>query len=353
MVTPYPDLNFPLSDRRANAKIRSIRLRPIAEGTTHTDTVFPEPIHLASSLGNHGVDVVSTPSLILFFEAASNNLAAPYYERDEISVGTHVNVDHLGPVKGDAPIKITAKLTLHKGRRLEFDLVAEQGQTLVMRGQHFRAVLKRDRFSETKSTREESKPIEFWFDFHSPWCYFASHQIGEVAREFNLKLSWRPVHLANLIKATNGRRPLEANDNFVKWYKQDIQDTATLLGLPLDQHKDYPCKPSRALRAAIYAEEQGLAAPFVMQVMRGYWSEQKDIGDLNWISEVASSVGLDANLVKKAALDQGYKKKFAENLELAVNNRFFGLPVAFYDQKIFWGNDRLPLLRSYLSANLG
>ena len=79
--------------------------------------------------------------------------------------------------------------------------------------------------------------------------------------------------------------------------------------------------------------------------------EQKDISDLDWLAEVAERVGLDAEALRRSTKELSYKEKLSVNLEQAIENRFFGLPVAYVDQKIFWGNDRLPLLRNYLQKN--
>ncbi|MBX2885544.1 MAG: DsbA family protein [Granulosicoccus sp.] len=325
-------------------------MKSIPADTKHEEVIHPKPEHLASALGNHGVDVVSTPSMILFFEAASNNLAAGYYENNEVSVGTHVKVDHLAPAQGDLPIFVEAVLTLQKGRRLEFALTAYQGETLIMQGVHHRAVMPRAEFSQKANATGTQKTLEFWFDFHSPWCYFASHQIGEIAREANVNLIWKPVHLANLNAAVDGRRPLESNPNFVAWYQQDIADTAEQMQLPIAQHPNYPLGPSRALRAAIFAEEQGLAEPYVSAIMRGYWSQEKNITDLAWLSEVAVGVGMDGSAIALATKDPIYKQKLNENLQRAIDIRLFGLPVVYVDEKIFWGNDRLPLLRAWLKT---
>ena len=325
-------------------------MRVLPPDARHEETVQPKPSELASALGNHGVDVVATTALILYFEIASNNLCLPYYERHEVSVGTHVAIDHLAPAMGDRPVRVISMLTLQQGRRIEFQCEAWQGDTLVMRGAHHRAVLDRRRFEDPAAEVPRPRTIEFWFDYHSPWCYFASHRITDIAREFNAELVWKPVHLANLNAAVDGRRPLESNPNFLAWYLQDMQDTATMMGLPLSQHADYPCRPSRALRASIYAAEQGLAAPFVTTVMRGYWSEQKDISDAGWLCEVAADVGLDPGALGQAMTSPAYKEKLGNNLADAVDAKLFGLPVARVDGKIFWGNDRLELLRHFLSG---
>ena len=316
-----------------------------------TETICPQVKDLASSMGNHGVDVVATPALILFFEAVSNNLARPYYENGEISVGTHVCIDHHAPADGNKAVNVTARLVLQKGRRLEFSMQCSQGDVLIMDGTHHRAVMTRERFSkQDEQASPARKTIDFWFDFHSPWCYFASHKVGEIAQQSGAQINWLPVHLANLNQAVSGRRPLEENDRFVSWYRQDQYDTAAMAGLPFSPNENYPLRPSRALRVAIYAAEQGRAEPFVQSLMRGYWAEQKDISDLECIRQSADEAGLNGAAAIKAARADEYKTKLSDNLQLAIEQNLFGLPAAVVDGKIFWGNDRLELLGHYLSG---
>ena len=326
-------------------------MKPVPIPTEQTRIFHPGPVHLASSVGNHGVDVVSTTALILFFEAVSNDLASPYYDHGEISVGTHVSVDHLAPAGANESVAITVILVKQQGRRLEFDLSARQGGTLVMRGKHHRAIRHREQFSDaSKSTPKVAEEIDFWFDFHSPWCYLASQRIGGIALQFDLKVNWKPVHLANLIQRVDGRRPLEANPRFLAWYMQDLQDAVALQGLPYCPHHDYPKRPSRALRAAMYAHDQGLGEPFVKAVMKGYWSEQQDISDLDWLKLEANSAGLDGEALAGAALADEYKNRLHQNLAQAARQNLFGLPAVVAGGKIFFGNDRLDLLRHFLSA---
>ncbi|MFT5218565.1 MAG: 2-hydroxychromene-2-carboxylate isomerase/predicted thioesterase [Planctomycetota bacterium] len=325
-------------------------MKPIPTETRFSEIVYPRPEQLASALGNHGVDVVSTVNLILYFEAAANNLVMPYYDDGEVSVGTHVNVDHLAPANGSDAITVEATLTRQAGRRLEFSVQALQNNRVVMRGEHHRAVMNRRDFSDPGEIAElKPKTIDFWFDFHSPWCYLASHKIGEIARQHSARLRWRPVHLANLISRIGGHQPLLGDAAFVAWYEQDQRDQADMLGLPFSPHADYPKRPSRALRAAIYAEELGLGEVFVKAVMRGYWSEQADISDLNWLHARSAELGLDGDAVEAAAQSADYKSQLEGNLDDAVKTKLFGLPAAVVDDKIFWGNDRLELLEHYLS----
>ena len=59
-------------------------------------------------------------------------------------------------------------------------------------------------------------------------------------------------------------------------------------------------RPSRALRAALVAEQQGRAGEFVTALMRGYWADGFDITDPEALGELAGRCGLDAKRVRSA-----------------------------------------------------
>jgi len=195
--------------------------------------------------------------------------------------------------------------------------------------------------------------ITFWFDVHSPWCYLASHLIGDLARRHDVDLVWRPLHLANLMTAIAGMQPLEQSSARVAWYRQDLKDHAELYGLPLRPHPDYPLRPSRALRAALYAEECGLAEPFVTSVMAGYWADGADISDLAVLQDVADEVGLGPRPLTEIVEDPTYKSALDANTSEAVGSGIFGVPSFVADGKLFFGTDRLFLLSRHLDTLCG
>ena len=82
--------------------------------------------------------------------------------------------------------------------------------------------------------------------------------------------------------------------------------------------------------------------------MSGYWSAQKDISDTDWLIAEGESVGLDSRELKLSTTSDAFKKRLTTNMETAVNRNLFGLPACVIDGKIFWGNDRLDLLKRYL-----
>ena len=48
----------------------------------------------------------------------------------------------------------------------------------------------------------EQFPIDFWFDFSSPYSYLASERFDELAAKYGRKVKWRPVMLGAAFKAS-------------------------------------------------------------------------------------------------------------------------------------------------------
>ena len=196
-----------------------------------------------------------------------------------------------------------------------------------------------------------SKTLNFWFDVHSPWVYLASHAVGDVARKHGLELRWRPLHLPRMQVTIKGRIPLNENASFVAWYKQDLEDWAKIRGLPLSPHSHYPLRNSRALRAALFAADQGKAEPFVQLVTRKYWSEQGDITDLELLAQWGEACGLNGAAVKAAAVSSEMKQRIDDNTDEAITRGVFGVPTIDTGSKLYFGNDRLWLLDQHLSSS--
>ncbi len=102
----------------------------------------------AISFAQSGVPpVLSTPWLVWFLEHAALDAALPCLEPGEITVGTHIEIDHLAPTPLGAIVTCTARVVHSEGPVISFQLEAGDPHETVARGFHKRRVVKADRFA--------------------------------------------------------------------------------------------------------------------------------------------------------------------------------------------------------------
>lgn len=118
----------------------------LAVDTTSELQVETDRSHTAAAVGNKGVEVISTPALILMLEDVSERAMRSSYEDGEASVGTLVNVRHVGAALAGAVVTARARVAEINGRRVLFDVDASASEKLLMTGQHERAVVDLKRF---------------------------------------------------------------------------------------------------------------------------------------------------------------------------------------------------------------
>jgi fluoroacetyl-CoA thioesterase len=101
---------------------------------------------LASSLGSGAVPVFATPALLAMIEDAAASSVAPLLDEGAVTVGVWVELEHIAASKPGAHVRATAELTDVDGRTLEFRCEAYDGDVLIGRARHRRAVVDRERF---------------------------------------------------------------------------------------------------------------------------------------------------------------------------------------------------------------
>ena len=380
-------------------------MRTVPHGIATTKRFHPTSRDSAAAVGNAGVEAVATVAMILWIEATCGELMAPYLESGEAGVGTRVAVDHTDAAFAGRPVEVHVRVIGVEGRRIAFAVHLEQDAREVMTGEHVRAVVDLARFlggrghgaepvagsaagaatdrapvdprahtaagspgeprndpspdrpagttTPSPPVPRNRPPVTFFFDVHSPWSYLASTLIGPLARRHGVPILWRPIHLANLMDRIGGMRPLDQNPARVAWYRRDLADRMAQHGLAYDPHPDYPLRPSRALRACVYAAEQGRADAFVRAVMRGYWSEKRDISDLAVLQAMADDVGLGLRPVAEIVADDRYRVAVTRNTDDAIACGVFGVPSFILRGKLFFGSDRMDLLDAALGSRSG
>ncbi|HUD00181.1 MAG TPA: thioesterase family protein [Candidatus Polarisedimenticolaceae bacterium] len=94
-------------------------------------------------------DIFSTPAMIGLMERTCVELAEPYLEENEQTVGIHVNVRHLAPTNIGQSVIVIAELLEIKGNKLHYAVSATNDQNVqIGDGTHGRAVINTARFAK-------------------------------------------------------------------------------------------------------------------------------------------------------------------------------------------------------------
>ena len=99
------------------------------------------------SFGPEGPTVLSTPWLVWFMEHAALDAALPFLDPGEITVGTHIDVEHLAPTPTGATVTCKARIVHSEGPVISFQLEASDAEETIARGFHKRRAVRLDRFA--------------------------------------------------------------------------------------------------------------------------------------------------------------------------------------------------------------
>src|SRR5262245_46068135 len=101
-------------------------------------------------------------------------------------------------------------------------------------------------------------PIEFYFDFSSPYGYLASTQIDALAARHGREVAWRPFWIGAAFKVT-GQRALVEQPLRGAYAERDFARSARLLSVPFRKPPNFPFFALAASRAFYWLGGDGRA----------------------------------------------------------------------------------------------
>ena len=192
-------------------------------------------------------------------------------------------------------------------------------------------------------------PIEFYFDFSSPYSYLLSEQIEAVATKYGRSVRYKPTLLGAVFKIS-GMTPLTQVPLKGDYSRRDFERSARFAGIKFTMPDVFPVSTVTAARALVWLQSSGSAksVPFVHTVLRAYFAHNRNISEPAVLADIASELGIDANAMAAAVQDPAIKDKLKAAVDESVKRGVFGAPFVFIDGEPFWGNDRLPQRERWL-----
>ncbi|HEY1681318.1 MAG TPA: hotdog domain-containing protein [Candidatus Tumulicola sp.] len=100
----------------------------------------------AEKTGNPGVDVLATSVLVQLVESAAVACIEPVLDPGQITLGTHIDLEHHKPVPVGFIIRTEVEVVMVDGPRVSFAVSVFDEQEAVAEGTHERYIMDRSKF---------------------------------------------------------------------------------------------------------------------------------------------------------------------------------------------------------------
>ncbi|HZT18926.1 MAG TPA: 2-hydroxychromene-2-carboxylate isomerase [Dongiaceae bacterium] len=190
-------------------------------------------------------------------------------------------------------------------------------------------------------------PIDFYFDFSSPYGYLASTQIDALAARHGRSVAWRPFVLGAAFKVT-GQRPLIEQPLRGPYALRDFARSARLLGVPFRMPESFPFFALAAMRAFYWLDDAERAKALAKSVYHAAFGEGRDVTPAAVVAEIARPLGIEG--VERGVEEAETKARLREASDQALARGVFGSPFFIVDGEPFWGHDRLAHVERWLAT---
>ena len=182
-----------------------------------------------------------------------------------------------------------------------------------------------------------------YIDFKSPYSYVAVRPLIEFAQSESVELDWKPFTLQLERSNAGGESRVMYSMQKIRYLYMDVRRFANPQGLTIKG-------PQRIFDATIssigmlYAQRHAVFEAYRDVVFERFFKRELNLDSAEEIAAVISSVGAQAGGFAAFLEDEG-RQQHAELQAEADRAGVFGVPTMVYRGELFWGADRIELLR--------
>jgi len=204
--------------------------------------------------------------------------------------------------------------------------------------------------------------VIFFFGLGSRYSYLASTQIAALENETGCSVTWLPMASGALMHR-RGQNPFASRDGDGNWsgasvseqyneqYRRtDLARWAALYEVPYNE----PLRPlmdaNRRTLYCVAAEMLGAGTAYCRAMFKSMYVDGIAVSEGD-CAEIALQTGLDPDALRHEVDSGASETRHNEIIALALDLNVFGVPTFVVGRELFWGNDRLVLLRRHLKQS--
>jgi 2-hydroxychromene-2-carboxylate isomerase len=190
------------------------------------------------------------------------------------------------------------------------------------------------------------RDLRLYIDYKSPYAYLAKDPAYELEREFGIQFTWLPyiLNIPEYLGTIEGRN--EHQWRRIRYSYMDVRRLANRRGLitkgPLKIFDSY-----MAAIGMLYAQRRGTFRKYNDITFERFWKRDLDIEDGDAIRGVLEESGAPTAAFADFAESQG-RQELDRICREAERNGVFGVPMFLIDGELFWGGDRIWMVREKL-----
>jgi 2-hydroxychromene-2-carboxylate isomerase len=187
--------------------------------------------------------------------------------------------------------------------------------------------------------------VVLWSDYVSPYAYVAKASAYALEDDYQIALQWRPYTLdvASYMGSVERRDPHHWRR--VRYSYMDARRFANKQGLTLrGPVKVFYARPANA--GMLYAQKHDVFRAYNDLVFDRFWRRELDPESVDALTAVMAEIGAPPGFASFLAGEGGAEHDRLRNE--AEASGVFGVPTFVFEGELFWGGDRIGLLRERL-----
>jgi 2-hydroxychromene-2-carboxylate isomerase len=194
-------------------------------------------------------------------------------------------------------------------------------------------------------------PIDFYFDFSSPYSYIASEWIEALAARHGRTVNWKAILLGATFQAAELRSPV-SHPIKREYSIRDFERSARFAGVPLKMPEVFPIATQNAARLFwwLKAKRDTTACQWARHCLRAYFARGVNLSDNDALKGLAAEFGLDPAEAEAIWSNPEWKLRLKAANDAAIAAGIFGAPSFVIDGEPFWGNDRRAQIERWLAS---
>ncbi|MBI3303029.1 MAG: DsbA family protein [Deltaproteobacteria bacterium] len=194
----------------------------------------------------------------------------------------------------------------------------------------------------------EPKLIKLYFDYKSPFAYLAKDEAYRLEEDYHVQIEWLPYVLDIPEALGDLQNRTKQQWRKIRYSYMDARRWANKRGL-IVRGPQKIFDSSLVSIGMLYACQQGKFRPYHDRVYERFWKRELDIEDKQAIAAVLAEVGADPEGFFAYLEREGWAELDAIQ-QRADADEIFGVPIFIVEGEMFWGHDRIPLLKEKLEA---